>query len=489
MTRTGSVGPSRRGFLTGVLGLTVVSALAACSQAAPSPTAAPAPATAKPAATTAAASAPAVPPTTAAAASPAAALATAAAAPTTAPAAKATVSAAPATLSIIGLDGHPSWIATKEMIKKYHDVAPQVTIKTAEFALPQINDKVNLDFQAKKGEYDIVWMNSAQTEGYWVEAKIVIPLDQMITKDYDIEDFLPLARNIATLKSQLFGISIMIEQRMLSYRKDLFDAAGLKVPTNVDEMTAAAQKLTNKSKNQYGFSQRTAASISAAYDWVGWLYGYGGVLIDQNNVPQLNTPEAKAALDAFLAINKFTSPASNRGYGDVVKELQTGVAAMANDVTIILPLLEDPTQSKFAGKFGYDVAPAGPKGPRPETSAHILSIDSLSKQRDPAWQFLSWMTSKANNEPWCFAGGAAFRQSMYEDKAIIDKFPVYPLFEKILNQGNPDYIPRIKPGFQLLDKLSQNINAAITGVKMSQQALSDSNAAMTDILKQAGFLK
>jgi len=52
---------------------------------------------------------------------------------------------------------------------------------------------------------------------------------------------------------------------------------------------------------------------------------------------------------------------SARKLSEIVKELQTGVAAMANDVTIITPLLEDPNASQFVGKFGYAVAPAGPR--------------------------------------------------------------------------------------------------------------------------------
>src|SRR5271163_2201790 len=87
----------------------------------------------------------------------------------------------PVTLSIIGLDGHPSWLATKAMIKAYRDVAPNVSFQLSEFDLPSIGDKVNLDFQAKKGQYDIVWMNSAATIGYWSEAGIVVPLDAMVS--------------------------------------------------------------------------------------------------------------------------------------------------------------------------------------------------------------------------------------------------------------------------------------------------------------------
>ncbi len=393
----------------------------------------------------------------------------------------------PVTLSMIGLDGHPSWLATKAMIKTYKDVAPNVSFQLSQFDLPSINDKVNLDFQAKKGQYDIVWMNSASGIGYWSEAGIVVPLDEMISPSYNLDDFLHLARAIATLRGKLYGIAIMIEGRMLVYRKDLLEPTGLAVPTTVDEMTKAAQTMNNPSKNQYGFSQRVASGGSISYDWVGWLYSFGGQIYDAKFNPQLTSPEAVAALQAFIKINQYSAPSSNRSYGQIVSELQTGIAAMANDVTIITPLLEDPKASRFAGKFGYAVAPAGPKGPRPETSAHMLAISSLSKKREAAWQFLEWMTSQKNNEPWIFAGGAAFRESMYKDPAILAKYPQYTLFKQILDQGNPDYVPRIKPSAEIMIRLGEELSSALVGVKPVNQALGDANQEIAAILKRNGY--
>jgi len=460
---------SRRTLLATLLGASALPLLAACGGSASTPS--------SPAATPAAGAGGA-----AATAKPAAGAATG-----STPAAAA--GGAAVTLSMIGLSGHPSWLATKEMVKAYKDKAPQVDFKLSEFDLPQINDKVNLDFQAKKGEYDIVWMNSAQTVGYWSEAGVVTPLDELITPAYDLADFLKLAHDIGTVKGKLWGIAIMIEQRMLSYRKDLLDQASIAVPTTVDEMVAAAEKLTHKDKNQFGFTQRNAAGGAAGFDWMGWLYAYGGKVYDESYKTLLTSAEAKAALDNYLKAEQFTSPAKNRSYGEIAKELQTGVAAMGNDVTIITPILEDPQASQFAGKFGYAVAPAGPKGPRPETSAHLLAISALSKQRDAAWAFIQWMTSKENNKPWVFAGGAAFRESMYQDKDIIAKYPQYTLFKQILDQGNPDYVPRIKVSNEILTKIGDGVNAAAAGAKSADQTLADTDKAVADILKREGYQK
>jgi multiple sugar transport system substrate-binding protein/sorbitol/mannitol transport system substrate-binding protein len=391
------------------------------------------------------------------------------------------------TLSMIGLAGHPSWLATKAMVKAYKEVAPDVEFELSEFDLPQINDKVNLDFQTKTGQYDIVWMNSAQTVGYWTEAGIVTPLEELLSASYDVDDFLKLARGIGTVDGKLYGIPIMIEDRMLVYRQDLLEGAGLQVPTTVDEMTAAAAAMTDMSNAQYGFSQRVRSGGSIAFDWTGWLYSFGGQYFDSEYNTQLTSPEAVAALEAFVNINQYTAPSSNRSYGEIVKELQTGVAAMANDVTIITPLLEDPSASRFAGKFGYAVAPAGPAGPRPETSSHLLALSALSEKRDAAWQFLEWMTSKDNNQPWIFAGGAAFRESMYTDAAILEKYPQYTLFKQILDRGNPDYIPRIKPSMEIMTRLGEELSAAVVGVKKPAEALASADEQIAAILKRDGY--
>ncbi len=97
------------------------------------------------------------------------------------------------------------------------------------------------------------------------------------------------------------------------------------------------------------------------------------------------------------------------------------------------------------------------------------------------------MTSKQNNEPWVFAGGAAFRESMYNDPAITAKYPQYTLFKQILDLGNPDYVPRIKPSAEIMIRLGEELSSALVGVKTVNQALGDANQEIAAILKRNGY--
>jgi ABC-type glycerol-3-phosphate transport system substrate-binding protein len=97
------------------------------------------------------------------------------------------------------------------------------------------------------------------------------------------------------------------------------------------------------------------------------------------------------------------------------------------------------------------------------------------------------MTSKDNNQAWVFAGGAAFRESMYTDPAILEKYPQYTLFKQILDRGNPDYIPRIKPSMEIITRLGEELSAALVGVKKVDEALASANEQLAAILKRDGY--
>jgi N,N'-diacetylchitobiose transport system substrate-binding protein len=111
---------------------------------------------------------------------------------------------------------------------------------------------------------------------------------------------------------KLYGVPYYAGSRVVTYRKDLFQKAGIKkLPTSLAQYTAAAKKLGAKNK-----SKAFSPVYIAGTDWyvaMSFVYDFGGQIAVLRNgkwVGTLNQPKALAGLAAFKAFYNAASRAS-----------------------------------------------------------------------------------------------------------------------------------------------------------------------------------
>lgn len=109
-----------------------------------------------------------------------------------------------------------------------------------------------------------------------------------------------------------FGVPYYAGSRVVTYRKDLFQRAGIKkLPTSLAEYTAAARKLGTRNK-----SRKFSPVYIAGTDWyvaMSFVYDHGGSIAELKNgkwVGTLDKPKALAGLAAFKAFYNAASRAS-----------------------------------------------------------------------------------------------------------------------------------------------------------------------------------
>ena len=110
-----------------------------------------------------------------------------------------------------------------------------------------------------------------------------------------------------------YGVPYYAGSRLVTYRKDLFQKAGVKrLPTSLAQYTAAAKKLAAKHK-----SKKFSPVYIAGTDWyvaMSFVYDYGGTIAVQNSkggwVGTLDRPKAIAGLTAFKKFYNAASRAS-----------------------------------------------------------------------------------------------------------------------------------------------------------------------------------
>ena len=105
----------------------------------------------------------------------------------------------------------------------------------------------------------------------------------------------------------MYGLPFDGESTGLFYRKDLFEAAGITGPPKTwEEFKAAAEKLTDPAKKQYGFQ---VFAPEAEYYWYPWLWQNGGKLVtepDEKTI-EFNNDAGKQAADYYVGLVKYSS--------------------------------------------------------------------------------------------------------------------------------------------------------------------------------------
>jgi multiple sugar transport system substrate-binding protein len=79
---------------------------------------------------------------------------------------------------------------------------------------------------------------------------------------------------------------------------------------------------------------------------------------------------------------------------EVYDLVSQGRVAMATESSLGVSTMEDPKKSKVVGQVGYGRVPRGPAGSHTPVISWAISIAAQSKNKDAAWYFIQWATSK-----------------------------------------------------------------------------------------------
>ena len=380
----------------------------------------------------------------------------------------------------------------------------------------ELRQKVTEDVGLGAGKYDVVTIGTYDTP-FWAANKWISSLEPMFkgmsadqAKAYDRDDILPPIRSALSANGEQFAIPFYGESSMLFYRKDLFAAAGIKMPSapTWDQVYDMAKRLTKPSAGQYGIALRGLPGWGqnmAVFDTL--VNTFGARWFDMNWNPQFTSPEMKQAWEFYKKIitDAGEPGATTAGYTECLALMSSGKAAMWYDATVSAGTLQG-ADSKVKGKIGYALAPTVKKGNAGWLWAWSLAIEASSKNKDAAFQFLTWATSKdyikliGENVGWAQVPPGT-RVSTYENpkyKAAADFATMTLNAIKNANYDKPTVDPVPYKGVQYVsipefqglgEEVAQELAAYIAGSKSLDDALAASQAAALRVAKEGGYLK
>jgi len=231
--------------------------------------------------------------------------------------------------------------------------------------------------------------------GWYEPLKNYIENKELTNPNFDFGDYGPATIDIASVEGELVGIPVSIEGEILFYRKDLLAEAGLEVPKTFEELEAACAKLDNPDAGIYGIVGRgQGANATSAFS--GYLYGFGGRWLDENGEPAIAEPEAIEAFKYYgRLLREYGQPgAQGDTWTQCLPIFTSGKAAFWTDSGDDAPVCLDPEQSQISDKVGFAVLPGGKAGSVPYVYGWIFSISPYSDNKEAAWYFVQWATSK-----------------------------------------------------------------------------------------------
>jgi sorbitol/mannitol transport system substrate-binding protein len=403
---------------------------------------------------------------------------------------------------------------TSTFTKKYG-----INVKYVTLPENTLRQKVTSDVATGGGQFDIATVGTYDVP-IWAKNKWLINLNSYFSKlspsaskAYDLKDVIPKVRLGLSYKNQLYALPFYGESSMTYYNKKLFAAAGLKMPLHPtwDEIATFADKLNKPSANQYGICLRGLpgwGEFGAPLTTV--VNTFGGEWFNLKWEPQLTSPAFEAAANFYVnLIRKSGEPgATSSGFTECETAMAQGRTAMWVDATVAAGQLTDPTKSQVAKDVGFAYAPTKvtPLGSHWLWS-WSLGIEASSKNKDAAFKFLTWATSKdyiklvAAKHGWASVppgtristytnpsykkAAGAFENIVLNSMLTAD--PTHSTLHKVPYTG-VQFVGI--PEFQNIGTLvTQNLAGALAGSTSVSSALSTSQAEVTRIMKQGGYLK
>jgi len=310
----------------------------------------------------------------------------------------------------------------------------------------------------------------------------LMPLNDLVDKyrdKYNIEDGM-----LIRFGDDIMAIAFMVNAQHLYFRKDIFEANNIAVPTTWDELLTAAEQL-KAAGIEHPYGAAFGNSWELANEYVNLLLANGGTLFDPvTSDSTFETPEAIAALETLGGLYKYMSPNSmSMDFGDVKRQLQQGDVAMAILWGNEAAAMDNPDESSVVDKIGFAPAPAMTDGGAPASTfwwdGYVIP-KNLDGDPDLTFQVLMHAmrpeTVQANNDVtlWIRSAYEPGKYTSAITDTVVGGAPPYPM--------NPQ--ASLAHG-----ALGENIADFIVGKESAAESLADATAAYRKAAREQGLLK
>ncbi|MER1989780.1 MAG: sugar ABC transporter substrate-binding protein [Solibacillus isronensis] len=293
----------------------------------------------------------------------------------------------------------PIW---EELISRFEEENPMIDVEYV--GLPKDSAKSKMD--AAIAADDTPDLASVQTS--WLPEfsirEALLPLDDYFA-DSELnglinEGALNFNKDIVADK-KLYGIPYTQNLDILWVRKDWFEEKGVKIPETWDEFYAAAEAMTDKANNRYGYTIRGGAGGS--FQIQRMMYAYNGFedYLTEDGKATINDQKNVEFIEKYLSLYEEYTPKSDitNGYKEMIAGFDTGVVAM---VQHNIGSFGEHKEALEENQFQAIPLPKSENGNYVAEGGNTIGISIFNGTDNPdeAWKFAEFLNSAASQSFW-----------------------------------------------------------------------------------------
>jgi multiple sugar transport system substrate-binding protein len=372
------------------------------------------------------------------------------------------------------------------LLREFEQANPEVRVE--ETILPNSTDQQHqryvVEFGAKATHLDVVaadviWVSEFARAGWFrpladADAKQAAP------------GILPAARASVTFKGKLYALPWFIDTGLLYYRKDLLARYGFKRPpeTFAELVTQAKTVLAGEQDPRLvGFIWQGKQYEGLVCDFLEYLWGAGGEVLDADGRIAVDSPEARAALGVMrdLVYEHKLTPGYVTTFDEETSRrvFQNGEAVFHRNWPYVW-LLGNQDDSPIKGKFGVTIMPHMPgKQSAATLGGWNLGVSAYSRHQEEAWKLVRFLTSPATQKRFAMRSGKyPTWKALYADAELAKAVPAIGPLKHVFMQARPRPVSPYYP--QISAVLQSEVSAVLADVK-------DPDRAVRDMARQLAF--
>ena len=367
--------------------------------------------------------------------------------------------------------------AMPQLIEMWNEENPGQEVTFLELSASPDDQRTSFvqDFQAKSGNYDVVWGDVVWTSEFaaygWLE--------ELDPEKVAGPDILPAAVESATYDGKVWAAPFMTNAGLLYYRSDLIDTP----PATWADLDAACEIATANDMDCYAgqFAQYEGLTVNVAEA----INSAGGSFLSEDGQSvSVDSPEAREGLQHLVSM--FEDGDINPA-GITYQEQESATAFLDGDVMFLRnwPYVFSAASeegSEIAGKFGIAQLPGLDANGVSSLGGINLGVSAFSENKETAKAWVEWMQSdEAQRVLISVMNQASVRSELYTDPEMVEVSPYLPTLEK----SELTAVPRPRtPNYNAVSlAIQKNAYSALQGEMSVDEAITQMAADLEQAIK------